>query len=63
MSSPDISGILEKSKELDQLRKEQEDVLIEINKMHKKLQASESLFYNVYLCVQFYGNFVVRLSH
>lgn len=63
MSSPDISGILEKSKELDQLRREQEEVLIEINKMHKKLQASESLFYNVNLCVQFYGNFVVRLSH
>ncbi|KAK9950209.1 hypothetical protein M0R45_005710 [Rubus argutus] len=40
MSSPDIAAILEKSKELDQLRKEQEDVLIEINKMHKKLQAT-----------------------
>lgn len=43
MSSPDIGGILEKSKELDQLRKEQEEVLVEINKMHKKLQTSESL--------------------
>lgn len=63
MSSPDIAGILDKSKELDQLRKEQEEVLIDINKMHKKLQASESLFYNVYHCVQFYGNFVVRLIH
>lgn len=42
MSSPDIAGILDKSKELDQLRKEQEEVLTEINKMHKKLQASES---------------------
>lgn len=40
MSSPDIAGILDKSKELDQLRKEQEDVLIEINKMHKKLQTT-----------------------
>ncbi|XP_050135503.1 SAGA-associated factor 29 homolog A-like isoform X2 [Malus sylvestris] len=40
MSAPDIAGILEKSKELDQLRKEQEEVLIEINKMHKKLQAT-----------------------
>ncbi|BFG26980.1 hypothetical protein CerSpe_132540 [Prunus speciosa] len=40
MSSPDIAGILDKSKELDQLRKEQEEVLVEINKMHKKLQAT-----------------------
>nr|XP_011468203.1 PREDICTED: uncharacterized protein LOC101312768 isoform X2 [Fragaria vesca subsp. vesca]XP_011468206.1 PREDICTED: uncharacterized protein LOC101312768 isoform X2 [Fragaria vesca subsp. vesca] len=40
MSTPDIAGILEKSKELDQLRKEQEDVLIDINKMHKKLQTT-----------------------
>lgn len=63
MSSPDIAGILDKSKELDHLRREQEEVLIEINKMHKKLQASESFFYNVYHCVQFYGNFVVRLIH
>lgn len=44
MSSPDIAGILEHSKELDRLRKEQEEVLVDINKMHKKLQASESLF-------------------
>jgi hypothetical protein len=35
---------LEHSKELDRLRKEQEEVLVDINKMHKKLQASESLF-------------------
>lgn len=50
MSTPDIAGILEKSKELDQLRKEQEDVLIDINKMHKKLQTSELLSFldNVY---------------
>ncbi|KAJ8750289.1 hypothetical protein K2173_014204 [Erythroxylum novogranatense] len=40
MSSPDISGILEKSKELDRLRIEQENVLQEINKMHKKLQTT-----------------------
>lgn len=40
MSAADIAGILEKSKELDQLRKEQEEVLIEINKMHKKLQTT-----------------------
>jgi SAGA-associated factor 29 len=44
MSSPDFAGILEHSKHLDRLRKDQEEVLIEINKMHKKLQASESLF-------------------
>ncbi|KAK6155233.1 hypothetical protein DH2020_009481 [Rehmannia glutinosa] len=42
MSSPDIAGILDNSKELDRLRKEQEEVLLEINKMHKKLQSSES---------------------
>ncbi|KAK9950233.1 hypothetical protein M0R45_005734 [Rubus argutus] len=44
MSSPDIAAILEKSKELDQLRKDQEDVLVEINKMHKKLQAMFQIF-------------------
>ncbi|KAK9272696.1 hypothetical protein L1049_003073 [Liquidambar formosana] len=40
MSSPDIAGILDNSKDLDRLRKEQEDVLNEINKMHKKLQTT-----------------------
>ncbi|KAI7746365.1 hypothetical protein M8C21_029049 [Ambrosia artemisiifolia] len=40
MSSPDISGILDQSKELDRLRKDQEDILLEINKMHKKLQST-----------------------
>ncbi|KAL0344048.1 UNVERIFIED_CONTAM: SAGA-associated factor 29A [Sesamum angustifolium] len=40
MSSPDIAGILDNSKELDRLRKEQEEVLTEINKMHKKLQST-----------------------
>lgn len=40
MSAPDIASILDHSKELDQLRKDQEVVLIEINKMHKKLQTS-----------------------
>ncbi|XP_042025954.1 SAGA-associated factor 29 homolog A-like isoform X1 [Salvia splendens] len=40
MSSPDIAGILDNSKELDRLRKEQEEVLLEINKMHKKLISS-----------------------
>ncbi|KAK4392942.1 SAGA-associated factor 29A [Sesamum angolense] len=42
MSSPDIAGILDNSKELDRLRKEQEEVLTEINKMHKKLQSKGS---------------------
>lgn len=36
-SAPDIADILDKSRELDRLRKEQEDVLLDINKMHKKL--------------------------
>ncbi|CAA0820155.1 SGF29 tudor-like domain [Striga hermonthica] len=40
MSSPDIAGMLDNSKELDRLRKEQEEVLLEINKMHKKLQST-----------------------
>ncbi|KAJ0113370.1 hypothetical protein Patl1_02859 [Pistacia atlantica] len=43
MSSPDVVDILDRSKELDRLRKEQEEVLIEINKMHKKLQATPEL--------------------
>ncbi|KAF5739588.1 hypothetical protein HS088_TW12G00797 [Tripterygium wilfordii] len=40
MSSPDITAILENSRELDRIRKDQEEVLVEINKMHKKLQAT-----------------------
>ncbi|KAL2500112.1 SGF29 tudor-like domain [Abeliophyllum distichum] len=40
MSSPDIAGIVENSRELDRLRKEQEVVLLDINKMHKKLQST-----------------------
>lgn len=40
MSSPDITGILDNSRELDRLRKVQEEVLLEINKMHKKLQST-----------------------
>ncbi|KAK7293486.1 hypothetical protein RJT34_16352 [Clitoria ternatea] len=40
MSSPDIMTILENSKELDRLRKDQEEVLSEINKLHKKLHAT-----------------------
>ena len=41
MSSLDIDGILANTKELDRLRKDLEDVVLEINKMHKKLLASE----------------------
>ena len=44
MSSPDIDGILENSRELDRLRKVQEEVLLEINKMHKRLHACIFLF-------------------
>ncbi|XP_022152208.1 uncharacterized protein LOC111019983 [Momordica charantia] len=40
MSSLDIDGILVNTKELDRLRKELEVVVIEINKMHKKLLAT-----------------------
>ncbi|XP_016162318.1 SAGA-associated factor 29 isoform X3 [Arachis ipaensis] len=40
MSSSDITGILDNSKELDRLRKEQEDILLEINRLHKKLQTA-----------------------
>ncbi|CAI9111141.1 OLC1v1011283C1 [Oldenlandia corymbosa var. corymbosa] len=39
-SSPDLGKILENAKELDRVRKEQEDVLMDINKLHKKLQSS-----------------------
>ncbi|KAG5527150.1 hypothetical protein RHGRI_028162 [Rhododendron griersonianum] len=40
MSAPDAAGLLETSKELDLLRKKQEEVLQEINKLHKKLQST-----------------------
>ncbi|XP_038717468.1 SAGA-associated factor 29 homolog B-like isoform X1 [Tripterygium wilfordii] len=40
MSSPDITTILENSRVLDRIRKDQEEVLVEINKMHKKLQTT-----------------------
>lgn len=43
MASPDIAVILDNSKELDKLRKEQDEVLLEINKLHKKIQSSEYL--------------------
>ncbi|KAK8964026.1 hypothetical protein KSP40_PGU018050 [Platanthera guangdongensis] len=41
MSGTEISLLFEKSKELDQLRKELEDDILEINKLHKKLQSSK----------------------
>ncbi|XP_020107538.1 uncharacterized protein LOC109723537 isoform X1 [Ananas comosus] len=37
MSGVDMATLLEKSKELDQLRKEQEEVISEINKLHRKM--------------------------
>ncbi|KAK4754871.1 hypothetical protein SAY87_008628 [Trapa incisa] len=43
MSAADIGGILDNSKELERLRKEQAGVLMEINRMHKKLQSSPEL--------------------
>ncbi|OVA20587.1 SGF29 tudor-like domain [Macleaya cordata] len=43
MSTIEISSILENSKELDRLRKEQEEILLEINKIHKKLQSTPEM--------------------
>ncbi|RDX91696.1 hypothetical protein CR513_26278, partial [Mucuna pruriens] len=43
MSSPDIVLILENTKDLDRIRKEQEEVLLEINKLHKKLQTTPEM--------------------
>ncbi|KAL9249258.1 SAGA-associated factor 29 homolog A-like protein [Drosera capensis] len=40
MSTLEINNLMESCKELDRLKKDQEDVLMEINKMHKKLQTS-----------------------
>uniref|UniRef100_A0A803MPK3 SGF29 C-terminal domain-containing protein n=1 Tax=Chenopodium quinoa TaxID=63459 RepID=A0A803MPK3_CHEQI len=40
MSTSEIASILDNSKELDRLRKEQEEVLSDINKLHKKLQTN-----------------------
>lgn len=39
----DIASLLEKAKELDQLKKDQDEVVAEINKMHKKVLASKIL--------------------
>ncbi|GAB2278993.1 SAGA-associated factor 29 A [Dionaea muscipula] len=40
MSTPEMTNVVENCKELDQLRKAQEEVLLEINKMHKRLQTT-----------------------
>uniref|UniRef100_A0A0D9XV55 Uncharacterized protein n=1 Tax=Leersia perrieri TaxID=77586 RepID=A0A0D9XV55_9ORYZ len=37
----DIVSLLNKAKELDQVSKEQDEVLTEINKMHKKILSCE----------------------
>jgi len=39
----DVAGLLEKAKELDQLRKDQDDVATEINKIHKKIISSPEM--------------------
>lgn len=39
----DIASLLEKAKELDQLRKEQDDVFTDINKIHKKILSSPEM--------------------
>ncbi|GJM87564.1 hypothetical protein PR202_ga03531 [Eleusine coracana subsp. coracana] len=38
-SGADVGSLLEKAKELDQLKKEQDEVIAEINKIHKKILA------------------------
>ncbi|XP_078433766.1 SAGA-associated factor 29 homolog A-like isoform X2 [Wolffia australiana] len=43
MSGVELPGLFEKAKELDQLRKDQEEVLSEINKIHKKLQSTQDM--------------------
>ncbi|KAF6137132.1 hypothetical protein GIB67_030896 [Kingdonia uniflora] len=39
----DVNGLLGNAKELDRLRKEQEEVVIEINKIHKKCQSTPEM--------------------
>ncbi|XP_074570571.1 SAGA-associated factor 29 homolog A-like [Curcuma longa] len=43
MSGGEVNAMLEKCKELDQLRDEQEKVFQEINKIHKKLQTNPEI--------------------
>ncbi|KAK1608082.1 hypothetical protein QYE76_031755 [Lolium multiflorum] len=39
----DVAGLLDKAKELDQLRKDQDEVAMEINKIHKKIISSPEM--------------------
>lgn len=39
----DLASLLEKAKELDQLKKDQDDIVVEINKIHKKVLASPEM--------------------
>jgi len=39
----DIASLLDKAKELDQLKKDQDDVVAEINKIHKKILQSPEM--------------------
>ncbi|KAJ1265316.1 hypothetical protein BS78_08G067800 [Paspalum vaginatum] len=39
----DFGSLLEKAKELDQLKKDQDDIVAEINKIHKKVLASQEM--------------------
>lgn len=41
MSIEMISGLLEKSRELDNVRQKQDELLGDINRIHKKLQTGE----------------------
>lgn len=43
MSAVEVSSVFDMSKELDRLKKEQDDVLGEINKIHKKLQTTPEI--------------------
>ncbi|XP_037440089.1 SAGA-associated factor 29 homolog A-like isoform X3 [Triticum dicoccoides] len=43
LAGGDVAGLLDKAKELDQLRKEQDDVATEINKIHKKIISSPEM--------------------
>lgn len=43
LAGGDVAGLLDKAKELDQLRKEQDDVSTEINKIHKKIISSPEM--------------------
>ncbi|KAG5534796.1 hypothetical protein RHGRI_022791 [Rhododendron griersonianum] len=56
MPSPDIARMLDNSKELDRLRRVQEEVLLEINNMHDRIRSSPEV-------LQRYGDiFLTRLK-